>query len=168
MELDWPRLAEEFGCGESGGTDLAQRALDWILGEEMIRGTVDHYVDGRGPGTGSELARSFLIHVRSPVAMDYCYRIYKEDADIERRRGALELLRMISERRTLPWVREFLDDPDPEIQGYGASMLDQLLFARMIDKSECAGLLAIMRDHANESVRRYHSLIMDFLGDKAS
>ena len=164
--VDWSRMAEEFGCGDMGSGDLAERALDRILGDEMVHGTVDHYIDCRGSGTGAELARAFLIHIGSPQARNYCHRIYKEDADIERRRGAVDLLRMISDRTKLPWVREFLDDPDPYIQGYGGSMLDQLLFSRRVFEDECEDLLVIMRDHANEAVRRYHSLVMDFLDDR--
>ncbi|MCW1915233.1 hypothetical protein OJ996_16725 [Luteolibacter sp. GHJ8] len=157
MKVDWTRMSEELGGGERGGTDLAERALDSILGIELIHGAIDHYINHL---PGFELARSFLIHVRSPAAMDYCYRLYKEHPDIECRRAAVELLRMICDRSKLPWVDELLEDPDPSIQALGASMLDQLLFAGSVDASECAGLLTKLLHHPNAHVRHYHSLIM--------
>src|SRR5262245_34932900 len=117
--IDWKGLAEKLGTlredGETGGDHLARQAVVELLGEESMRNSVRYYVDYL---RGFELARSVLWLLRPAVAREECYRIYKEDPDIDRRRAAIELLRVVADRTTLPLVEEFLGDPDPGIQNW--------------------------------------------------
>jgi len=64
--------------------------------------------------------------------MSYCYKIFKGPQKIAVRRAAVELLRVVADRRARPWIPEFLDDSDPDIQSWGIGVLDQLLFSELI------------------------------------
>jgi hypothetical protein len=65
-EIDWEKLAAEFGLlkadGELGGNEYAKRALEVIIGEDVLRASVDHYI---GRHRGSELARSVLWQLKA-------------------------------------------------------------------------------------------------------
>jgi hypothetical protein len=159
MNIDWPATALKIGSGSCGGTEFAQNAISEIMGSEAITGAVEHYITYI---SGSELARSVLVLLRPKIAMDYCMKIYREDADPERRHASIELLRNVADRRAFGWVPELLSDPDPTIQSWGASMVDQLLFAGFIESEDCGDLLETMKAHPNPAVRHYHELIMDF------
>jgi hypothetical protein len=115
--VDWTELARRLGSSsESGnehsGTDLARAALEEIAGPEVYRSAVDHYVSG---AAGGELARSVLWHVHPWSAMQRCHELYETSADLFIRRRAVELLRVVADRRALPWIAAYLADPDPEI-----------------------------------------------------
>jgi hypothetical protein len=134
-EIDWAKLAEEleleapFGDYCCGRED-AQRALELIIGEAPLRGAVDYYVAGR---PGSELARLALCQLRPWSAMRRCYETFKGDDSAEARRMAVELLRVLADRRALVWIPEFLADEDPLIQTWGIGVLDQLLSSELIE-----------------------------------
>lgn len=168
--IDWERLAEEVGAireggGERGGTDLARRALESILGPDALRAAVDYYV-ARGPG--SELARSVLWFLQPPSAMDRCREIYRSSDCIEDRRAAIELLRVAGDSRVLTWVPEFLEDPDEGIQTWGAGIVDQLLWGGGVDPDECATILESMERHPNERVRDTVARIREYLRRRES
>src|SRR5688572_24143069 len=126
--IDWKALAVRLGTlsegGESGGSNYAREAIELLLGEDNLRESVDYYISG---APGSELARSVLWLIRPWSAMRYCYEIYKSEADIETRRMAVELLRVVADKRALSWVVEFLGDEDSGIQTWGVEMLEQLI-----------------------------------------
>ena len=167
MSIDWASLAESLGTiqddGESGGSDAACRAFELILGTDACRSAVDHYVSLK---PGYELVRSVLWHIHPWSAMERCYEIYNDDDDIETRRSAIELLRVIADKRVLPWIPGFLQDPDDGIQSWGAGIVDQLLFSDYIEPADCDGILAIMADHANEQVRHTHESIRSHLNSR--
>lgn len=110
-EIDWEKLATELGClagkYEHYSGDEALRALEMIVGEDALRASVDYYLAGR---RGCELARGVLWQIHPWSAMSYCYEIFKAQGKIETRRSAVELLRVVADRRALPWVSEFLED----------------------------------------------------------
>lgn len=164
MNIDWQSLAEKLQSGNRGGTELARRALIEIIGEEAISASVDHYIDLRD---GSELARSVLWLLRPEAARRRCLEIYQNDSDLERRQMAIELLRVLATRDTLPWVSTFLTDPDPTIQNWGAGVVDQLLWSELVVPAECAALLHTMKTHPSASVRERYEFVQGFLNDRA-
>jgi len=165
--IDWEQLAREVGSlredGEHCSSDLGLRALEVIVGEDRLRAAVDYYVAG---GRGSELARFVLWALYPWSAMCRCYEIYRSDADVATRCSAVELLRVVGDRRALPWVSEFLDDQDPGIQAWGAGMLDQLLWSRLVFPEECEELLKKCRAHPNEQVRETADFIDSYLASR--
>jgi hypothetical protein len=153
-EIDWEKLAAELGPltadGESGGSGQARRALEFIVGEDALRASVDHYIaDHRG----FELARSVLWQLRPWSAMRYCYEIFKGSSRLAARRAAVELLLVIGDRRALPWIPEFLDDNDPDIQKCGIGLLDQFLFFELTRPEEAEVLLKMAEQHHSDRAR---------------
>jgi hypothetical protein len=165
--IDWEQLARQLGLlrpdGESGGSDSALRAIELLLGEDNLKAAADYYVSG---GPGGELARNVLWQLRPWSAMQRCHEIYRSGADVETRCAAVELIRVVADRRALPWVQEFLDDPDPGIQTWGAGVVDQLLWSRLAEPEECAALLERMAAHPNANVRGTAEWIQLFLRDR--
>lgn len=166
--IDWEQLALRLGTltpdGESGSSVAAMQAIEMLIGEDRLRAAVDFYVAG---GRGRELTRSVLWQLRPWSAMRRCYEIYhSSDADAERKDSAVELLRVVADRRALKWLPEFLDDPDASIQLWGAGILDQLLWAELVVPEECTELLQTMRDHTNVQVQQRASFIDGYLRDR--
>jgi hypothetical protein len=120
MAIDWRALAlevgdlnpdgSEVGCG---GTDSAIRALELIIGEENIRGAVDQWVS-REPGAFT--AEKALLILRSTVAMEYCYRIYKNEPNTPRADGAIYLLSEMADWRFMQWARELMEDSNESVR----------------------------------------------------
>src|SRR5262245_34338481 len=110
--IDWETLARTFGSldenGEHGSSTIAREAIEILIGKERLRDAVDYYVDCR---PGYELARMVLWQIRPWCAMERCYEIFMGH-DLERRRAAVELLRVAGDHRVLPWISEFLNDAD--------------------------------------------------------
>jgi hypothetical protein len=156
--IDWTALAQRLGTigdaadthEEIGGTDLARAAIEHIIDPRRLASAVDHYVLGE---PGYELARSVLWLLHPYSAMQRCRAIFHSDAELPVRRRAIELLRVVADQRVLPWIKEFLDHPDPEIQYFGAGIVDQLLFAGLVVPADCAELLALAEAHENGQVR---------------
>jgi hypothetical protein len=156
--IDWGALARELGLiretdngrTERGGSDEARAALERIIGPGALRSSVDDYVAG---APGGELARSVLWLLHPPAAMERCLEIYREAPDVEDRRAAVELLRVVADRRALAWVPDFLADLDEGIQNWGIGVVDQLVFAGLADISDCESVLALAEDHTSSYVR---------------
>jgi hypothetical protein len=158
--IDWQALAERLQTiatknGETrtevGGTALARAAIAWLIEPERLATAVDHYVS---LNPGFELARSVLWLLHPWAAMVRCREIATSDVDVNRRRSAVELLRVVADGRALPWVQDFLADPDEETQVWAIGIVDQLLFSRLIEPEACADLLAVAQIHDNARVRR--------------
>ena len=98
--------------------------------------------------------------------MQRCYEIYHSDADVETKVSAIELLRVVADRRALAWVEGFLADPNPGIQIWGMGVLDQLLWSRLVDTEECEELLRAGRAHQNEQVRKTEAFIQSYLRER--
>ena len=163
-EIDWQKLSAELGLltadGEAGGSNDARRALELIIGEDALRASVDHYVAYR---RGYELARSVLSQLRPWCAMSYCYEIFKGPQELPARRAAIELLRLVADRRALPWIPEFLHDSDPDIQAWGIGVLDQLLYSELIWPDEAEELIETAELHQNNLVREGAERIRRYL-----
>jgi hypothetical protein len=96
--------------------------------------------------------------------MLHCYEVFKSARDIGDRRLAVELVRVVADRRALPWIPEFLTDPDLEIQSWGAGVLDQLTFSELVEPEEAEALLLVMERHENGAVREQAERIRGFMG----
>jgi len=153
--VDWKALAQELGVlhdGQEGtSVDDYRRALELLVGEEVIRSGVDHYVAG---GQGMDLVAGVLSRIRPRSAMERCYQIFNSNADIETRRSAIDLMRMVADRSALAWVPEFLADPDQGVQNWGIEVVEQLLWTGTIDESEGGPFLREAERHPSEHVRK--------------
>jgi hypothetical protein len=163
--IDWELLARELDTfsddetgarTERGNNSLARQALERIIGPEHFVEAVEHYLYLR---PGFELARSVLWVVRPWSAMLRCRRVFETDPDLRRRQRAVELLRVLADQRALPWIADFLADPDPGIQLMGAHVLDQLVFSSLVREHDCTELLDRAGRHPNASVREVASAI---------
>ena len=99
--------------------------------------------------------------------MSYCYEIFKGPRKLAIRRAAVELLRVVADRRALPWIPEFLNDSDPDIQGWGIGVLDQLLYSELVWPEEAEDLLKTAEQHQSEHVRERAEWIRNFLRVRA-
>lgn len=161
--IDWYHVATQIGTldetSERGGDDVARRALELIVGEDQLRGAVDYYVTHE---PGSELVRSILHLLHPGVAMQRCYELYHSQVDIEVRRSAVELLRVVADRRALKWIGEFLDDRDMEIQGWGIGVLEHLAFSGLAFAEECEMPLRKAEQHAHAYVREIAARVRQY------
>jgi HEAT repeat protein len=98
--------------------------------------------------------------------MQRCHELYTATSDLEVRRRSVELLRVVADRRALPWVAEYLANPDMEIQGWGAGIVDQLLWSELVDPEDCEFLLVVIENHPNEAVRERGAFIKEFMGNR--
>ena len=166
-QIDWQALASQLGTlrenGETSGSRYACEAIGILLGEDNLRRAVDYYISGE---PGYELARSVLWLLHPLSAMQHCYDIYKSDAPIENRRLAVELLQVVADKRAVVWIDEFLDDADPEIQAWGAGVLDQLLYSYLVESEDVEYLLAKAETHANPGVREQAEFIRGFVSNR--
>ncbi len=167
IEVNWGELATKLGLltesGEHGSSVAARCALEIIIGEDTLRAAVDHYIAGR---CGSELARQVLWQLRPWSAMKYCYDIFNSSRSLTDRRMAVELVRVVADQRALPWVAEFLENEDADIQAWGVGLLDQLLWSQLVHPEEAEDLLRQAGQHANPAVREQAEFIRGFLHDR--
>ena len=165
--IDWESLAKKLGSlkdfGETSSSEMARQAIELLLGEDAMRKAVDHYVSFQ---PGFELARAVLWHIHPWSAMQRCYEIYRDSKDLEHRRTAVELLRVVADRRALPWVQEFLQDPDPGIQQWGIGLVDQLSWSSLINLDQARSILDSARQHENPHVRERISFIESYLRER--
>ncbi|MBW4664284.1 MAG: hypothetical protein KME01_08805 [Chroococcus sp. CMT-3BRIN-NPC107] len=167
--VDWEALARQLGAfeGHRHGTEfssspMAQQAIEILLEAETLRSAVDYYISGK---PGSALARSVLWQIRPWSAMKYCYDIYKSEADVDTKRDAVELLRVVGDRRALKWVGEFLDDADAGIQLWGIGLVDQLLISDLVEPEEAESFLKTAENHTNPQVRKTAEFVREYLKD---
>jgi hypothetical protein len=171
QNIDWKALATELGrttytdrgWTEQGGSLAACEALELILGPQALRSSVDYYIS-RQPGF--ELVRSVLWLLHSPSAMERCHEIFLTTEDIEDRRAAIELLRVVADKRALEWVPDYLADPDAEIQVWGIGVVDQLLMSGA-EFEDCLAILDAAETHANGDVREKAQWIREHLGPES-
>jgi HEAT repeat protein len=132
--IDWEALARQVGDirpdGERWGTPSGRRALEILLGEENLRGAVDYWISQK---PGCFTAEMVLNIIRSKVAMERCYEIYKTEHGTEKAASAVFLLAGIADDEALPWVREFLEDGDRGIRWNGLMVLRTVLLGSLGD-----------------------------------
>ena len=156
--IDWVEISRKIGQNKPPiySSSNAMLALEQIIGEDVLRQAVSHYVAWKPE---RELTRQVLWRLRPWSAMQRCYEIYRSDADREDRRAAVELLDVVGDERVLDWIDEFLADPDEWIQQGAVNILDQMLFGGGIRYNEPAmekvdRLLASAKTHPNFRVRQ--------------
>ncbi len=162
---DWTALAERFGVlsgpdAESCGSEQARAALEVIIGPDTLCAAVEHCISG---AAGAELARAVLSQLHPWCAMQRCHELFLGTVELDTRRRAIELLRIVADRRALPWIAEYLTDPDPQIQFWGAGIVDQLLYSGLIEVEECESILQIMATHSHERIREQYEALMGIL-----
>jgi HEAT repeat protein len=154
MKVNWEALAETCGAvsasNESSDEMIGREGVAEILGEEVLKSAVDHYVGHR---RGSGIALSVLHLLRPRVAVQRCLEIYDGQDAIALRRSAVELLRYIGDWRQLEAIKRFLADPDAEIQAWGASFLKRLILQESVSASDAEEYLQICDQHENPQVR---------------
>lgn len=156
--VDWTALAERLGTitwtegghSELGGTNVAHRALVELLGEQLILGAVEHYLNYR---PGSELARSVLRELRPPVAMERCLEIYRTSSDPEGVRASIELLRWIADAQALEWYPAFMQHEDHMVRCSAVRLIDQLWMSDEIEPEDAISRLQIAKTDNAEVVR---------------
>jgi hypothetical protein len=174
--IDWEHLARTLGTvnlggennkdlvsAERGSSTLGRRALEQLIDSDVWASAVDHYVRG---GLGSELVRSVLWLVHPWAAMQRCHDIVKSSDNVEARRSAVELLRVVADERALPFIRQLLQDKDPITQVWAAKTMDQLLWSGLVDVAQCQDLLEVMKNHINETVRDVAAEIRTLAADR--
>ncbi len=158
--IDWEQLAREVGSlsegSEIGGLEYARAAVTAVLGDAEIMGAVHTFLD---LGPGSELARNVLAMLRPSSALQECYRLFRESSDLEDRRLAVALISHIADIAVLDWIDNFLDDPDAEIQSWGARALLELVYDFDLEELDARRLIAKARNHENQKVRETASII---------
>ncbi|WP_196161804.1 hypothetical protein [Reinekea sp. G2M2-21] len=156
MDLsNWVEIAKKLGAineegQENSSSDKAREAIELLLGEDFCRESVRHYVS---LGAGRELLRGVLWQLHPFSAMDECYRIFKDAPDVQNKRDAVELLRVVADRRALNWVSEFLEYDDVGVQNWAIGIVDQLIFSELCEPEEVESILCIAASHSNEYVR---------------
>lgn len=167
-EIDWTKIARTLGAldddGREHGSSIdAREAIAMIIGPTHLRAAVDHYVTQK---KGAELVRHVLWLLRPWSAMERCYEIYQTNDDPETRCTAIELLRVVADRRALPWIKSFLEDTDEGVQSWAAGIVDQLLWSSLVDPEDCESLLQMMAIHSNQQVLDRYSFIIEFLNER--
>ena len=162
--IEWEKLAGEFNVlkedGEQASNIIALQAIEKIIGEVNFHEAVEYYISRR---PGGELVRHVLWQIRPWSAMKHCYDIYKSDRNIEEKRTAVELLRVIADHRVLVWIYDFLENDDVSIQNWGIRILDQLLWCNLISTKDAIDLLELAKTHENRDVRYIADFIYDYV-----
>jgi HEAT repeat protein len=167
--VDWQALAERLGTitwrdgggrSESGGTDVACRALIEVLGDEFVLDAVDCYLE---QGPGSEAARSVLQLLAPPRAMERCMEIFRSSSDPETLRWAIILLRWVADRRALEWYEEIMAHEDDLVRAWGMRVIDQLYMRGVVEPEEAIILLEPARADGSDVVRSNAEQIVEML-----
>lgn len=127
--------------------------MELILGEENIRGAVDWWASGK---PGALTAEMVLRIIRSNIAMNYCFEIYKTEPNTRRSDAAVFLLYEIADGRILPWVAEFLEDASMTVRWNGVMALQNILASPLDDDgiATAKNLLAKAQADNDERVRQ--------------
>jgi len=147
MAIDWVDLATRIGAVDwtgnenPPGTDGGRRALELIIGEDTLREAVDSAVNLIVPWQpGYFTAEAVLKVLVSPLAMQRCYEIYKNEPGTDRGRSVVYLLASMADETALPWVGELLDDPDESIRWNGLAVLQNILYGHLGDDTAVASI----------------------------
>jgi hypothetical protein len=153
---NWINIAQEVGAIDENGNEwissskMAREAIEIILGKENLKEAVRYYVAYK---PGRELLRGVLWQLHPYSAMEECYKIFQESENIEEKRDAVELLRVVADERALKWIPEFLEHEDSGVQNWGIGIVDQLVFSRICHQDDVVEILDIAIAHPNKYVR---------------
>lgn len=158
--IDWATLANKVGAEEGrGGSELAQQALESVLGEDNIANAVEVILDWQ---PGCEIARSVLRSIHSLRATEIAYEKYKV-GNAEQAVLAVALIQHIHHPRALDWIEEFLNDDI--VAAWGASILDQLIWSKVVkwDDPRVVRLLDLVESHEDSTVRNKAAFIREYM-----
>ena len=166
--IDWTALAErletitwtEGGRRELGGTRVARQALAELLGEELLVSAVEHYLKHE---PGDETARSVLLELKPPVAMDRCLAVFESDPDIDRVRTAIELLRWVADLRALAWYPSIMAHEDEMVRVWGTRLIDQLWMSGELEAEDAMSYLTPALTDRSEIVRSNAEQVIEML-----
>ncbi len=165
--IDWDELRRAVRAkhgwdidDESFSTEEARLALVELVGDDALRSGVDYCVD-RSPA--ANFVQCIFRILRPEAAVERCLEIYRTDPDRERRHAALGTLIWAADRDILPIVDELLADADPIVQGLGASLLDEMLWAGLVHPHEAEPLLRKAEEHPNPRVQGTARTIDEYL-----
>jgi hypothetical protein len=170
--VDWRGLANtlgtitwtETGRSESGGTDVACDAIAQILGDALLRDAVDFYVSGE---PGNQIARSILMLLKPLAAMERCREIFREPSDGQEAADAINLLKMVADRRVLSWIPEFMQSENVGVRVWTLGILDQLLIMQeAITPKEAAPFFKQALADPSKDVRDQASQFLDDFADE--
>ena len=90
-----------------------------------------------------------------PMAMNYCYEIYKTEPNTRRSSAAVFLLYEVADSRVLPWIAEFLEDATMTIRWNGVMALENILAGPLGDAGIATAkqLLAKAESDPDEGLR---------------
>ena len=156
MNLDnWESIAKAVGGIDENGqetssSDKARAAIEILLGPENIKEAVRYYVLHK---PGSELLRGVLWQLHPYSAMEECFNIFKTSPDVRSKRSAIELLRVVADRRVIPWITELLEYDDEGVQNLAIGIIDQLIFSHLCEEEEVRDLIDFSKRHLNPYVQ---------------
>lgn len=156
MNLDnWINIAREVGAvdetgRESSSSEKSREAIEILLGKDNIRKAVRYYISG---APGSELMRGVLWQLHPRSAMEECYEIFVGSRSLDEIRTAIELLRVVADKRVLKWLPEFLSFDDEMVQTWAIGIVDQLVFSGGCDREDVREVLELAQCHSNLAVR---------------
>ncbi len=136
MAIDWKELAKQIGRlnpdgSEMGcGTESGRRALEILIGEENLRNAVDYFISLE---PGAFTAEMVLQIIKSEIAMNRCFEIYKTEPDTYRACSAVFLLGSMADYHALSWVREFLEDNNQAVRLNGLRVLQSIICGPLSD-----------------------------------
>jgi len=162
---EWESIARKVGaideCGqECSSSDKSREAIELLLGQENLKEAVHYYISNL---PGSALLRGVLWQLHPYSAMEECYKIFNTDENIQSKRDAIELLRVVADRRVLSWVPEFLAFEDEGVQNWAIGIIDQLVFSDLCFEEEVTDILESARSHTNQYVREKTEEILSML-----
>ena len=151
------------GTGEFyGGTQVAQLAVAELIGDQAWREAVRDYVAG---DDAAEMIHSVLRLIRPAAAEQECLRLWREGTGSERS-CAIELLRVTARPQVLALVPEFLADPDEEVQAWGASVLDQLVWDEVVEPEQAEHCLELMESHPAQHIRELAAWVREYVAER--
>lgn len=136
MGIDWEGIAKQVGgLDQDGnervaGTHGGRRALEILLGDENLCQAVDYWIAER---SGYFTVEMVLKIIRSKIAMERCYQIYKTEIGTNKANSAIFLLSCFADTEALPWINDFLDDNDKIIRLNSLMVLRNILFGHLWD-----------------------------------
>lgn len=132
--------------------------MEILIGEENLRDTVDYWISQK---PGCFTAEMVLNIIRSKIAMERCYEIYRTEQETERANRAVFLLASFAETEALPWVREFLHNKDRNIRWNGLMVLRTILYGSLGDEAMATAkqLLDLACSDADPELRKRASFL---------
>ena len=170
--FNWEALARSLGTigetdggfNESGGLDIARKALATLLDDSFFHSAVHAAIAGV---RGGELALAILKLIRPSAAFEETRRLL-QGADVETRRKCAWLLKHIGGREQLPDIGRLLADEDEEVRVWAIEAVDGMLFTGNVEPEEIERYLQAAEDDPSALVRQKGNEVRCFLQENES